>query len=181
MPFHALEITTNHQNFIQTLQQNWRNTITVEEFEQVLSKMFPGANMANLYDLHYRFPRGSYVGIKEDNPIRYSVDTYSTSNVDNCISDFLSVLQRINDLNIHFNISNNRFGYEELNLQEILKKILITGRGFVFIFPPSISYIIDLLISSSTPSFNLNTWISYAITFIIYSYLYYKHEINRSR
>ena len=48
MPYHTLEITTNRQNLLNTIQQNWRDSATSDETEQFLIKMFPGANKCAL-------------------------------------------------------------------------------------------------------------------------------------
>ncbi len=107
-----MEITVGQDiDLITSLQKDWTNSATEDDAEQYISKLFPNTEVSDLYNIYFHFPRGSYVGVRQDTLVRYSIDTYS-DDIYCCLGDFMSVLQRIGDLDIQYCTCLARYAYK---------------------------------------------------------------------
>jgi len=115
------------------------------------------------------------VGVRQDTLVRYSIDTYS-DDIYCCLGDFMSVLQRIGDLDIQYLLSNNRLEYEPLSRWNLVNKALIKGRGILIFLTPIITIGLKYVINPEHFIYPHSDWLSTVITTLVFVVLYVLYE-----
>ncbi len=146
-----------------------------QQAQKQISESFPSKDLSSMYQLYYKFPRGSTVCIKKHTKRTYSIDTYSRD-LFKGFDDFISVLKRLMNMKIKYSISYYEIEYEEMSKRYLFEKALIEKRGIILILPVMLSTLIKYFIGKYNIIYALSDLVVGFVTLLIFLWLFIDYE-----